>query len=308
MLFWLLLSSVLVFLCLVVSRLALRVVTVQGQSMAPTLLAGDRLLVCRCWPTRWLRRGHLVLIGPPEGGADASPWFIKRLVGLPGDTLVTSINEVPEHLRLSHLAWYDAQGHRAWEIPPGHIFVRGDNRDGSVDSTAWGPLPARQVQGIVMRRFARTHHQPTIPPVGLPIGLPAPHFRAKTLDGKAITLANYRGRCAVFLFILPSQFCQAALTEYLSLAPQAARAGVTLVLVSAAELEPTRRFVSAVAPALPTLVAPRRSNPFVKNYHIDIFPWFCLLDKQGKVQATGPTVQGRCWRELTAAWERQGRE
>lgn len=152
---WLALAScflILVFASIGLLRIALTVVTIQGQSMSPVLEESDRVLVWRFWPTRWLRHGHIVIVR--QWGDEGSPPFIKRIVGLPGDTLVTSIDDLPEHLRPSLLAAHDTQGRRVWHIPPGHLFVRGDNRRGSVDSLSWGPIPFQRVDGIVLRKLS----------------------------------------------------------------------------------------------------------------------------------------------------------
>lgn len=158
MLFWLIVTavSVLALACLLLCllRLSLRVVIVRGQSMEPTLTPEDRVLVCRFWPQRWLRRGQIVLVCPWGSPEEEYTRFIKRIVGMPGDTLVTSLDEVPEDIRASHAAFYDAQQRRTWQVPSGHIFVRGDNRQGSIDSTLWGATPMGRVYGIVLRKLA----------------------------------------------------------------------------------------------------------------------------------------------------------
>ena len=58
-------------------------------------------------------------------------------------------------LRANQQEQHDPQGLRTWHIPPKHVFVRGDNTRGSIDSLVWGPIPVRSIQGIVLRKLPR---------------------------------------------------------------------------------------------------------------------------------------------------------
>ena len=81
----------------VVLRRALAIVTVEGTSMVPTLHDGDRVLAWRLWPARWLRRGAIVVVkyeaeqeypaSPRRANRRTPSLYVKRLVGMPGDTL-----------------------------------------------------------------------------------------------------------------------------------------------------------------------------------------------------------------------------
>ena len=106
--------------------------------MVPTLRYGDRVLVWRLCPHRWLHRGHIVVVEHEADRARArwsSPQepalYVKRVVGLPGDIAQWSPDTVPA----------------------GHLFVCGDNRPGSRDSRHWGPLPLRSLRGIVLTKL-----------------------------------------------------------------------------------------------------------------------------------------------------------
>jgi len=144
-------------------RNLLVVVTVESTSMSPTLLDGDRVLVLRYWPATLLQKGNIVIIWPgritePDdrsGPFNVTP-FIKRVVALPGEKIVTRFDELDEFhkskpfLRSKH----DINGNREWHIPPGHFFVRGDNPIGSFDSLSWGPIPDRSLLGIVVMKLS----------------------------------------------------------------------------------------------------------------------------------------------------------
>lgn len=148
--------------CLVIAYLIRRmlvVVTVNSYSMSPALEDGDRVLVVRQWPRAWLRKGQIVIVWPwqlpPEG---PSPFgvegpFIKRIVGLAGDVLVTSLAELAEIQRPLEAAAHDSNGLRTWQIPSDHIFVRGDHPIGGFDSLAWGPVPTQYVLGVVVMKL-----------------------------------------------------------------------------------------------------------------------------------------------------------
>lgn len=151
--------------------------TISSGSMAPTLLRGDYLLVGktgpRSAPPRRFSLAVFVPPGPPRG------LFIKRIVGLPGDTLemrdkvlYLDGGKVDEPYTLHDdsldvfspaMNWErqylaepaDTAGYRptrdSWGplvVPPSSYFVLGDNRDESEDSRYFGLVPAVDVVGV----------------------------------------------------------------------------------------------------------------------------------------------------------------
>ncbi len=137
------------------------IIQIKGSSMTPSLAPGDRVLVLRCWPRHWLRRGQIVLVWPwLSAAAGPRAWnmlqiepFIKRIVGVPPDVLVTTLNEIDDYHQAQEQAAHDASGRRRWVVPPGHVFVRGDAHPGGFDSLVWGPIPAHTVLGVVLFRL-----------------------------------------------------------------------------------------------------------------------------------------------------------
>jgi signal peptidase I len=141
-------------------RYFLVVVTVENVSMSPTLEPGDRILMIRRWPAKWLRKGQIVLVYPwrtsstDPGLFEVIP-YIKRIIGLGGETITLTINQ---HVEIDHIHRHglDKQQHQVlWPIPERHIFVRGDNSTGSIDSLTWGPLPFQSVLAVMLKKLPR---------------------------------------------------------------------------------------------------------------------------------------------------------
>jgi signal peptidase I len=139
-------------------------------SMKPTLLIGDHILVSKfnygvklpmirstLIPIGTPRRGDIVVFIYPE---DRSKDFIKRLIGLPGDTIEIRDKKI----LLNGLPWSDAHGVNVDNlmipgsvqprdnfgpvtVPETSLFVMGDNRDESYDSRFWGFVPMKDVLG-----------------------------------------------------------------------------------------------------------------------------------------------------------------
>lgn len=156
---------------------------IPSSSMEPTLDVGDRVLVNKLsYTLRDPRRGELVVFTEQVEGADterslgerivtflssglgvARPGerdFIKRIIGLPGETIAMSDGIVtidgeplPEATTTEggYLSAEDPTEFGPVEIPEGHYFMMGDNRPNSSDSRfSLGPIPA---EGLVGRAF-----------------------------------------------------------------------------------------------------------------------------------------------------------
>jgi signal peptidase I len=116
-------------LFLAVNLLTARI-RVEGISMEPSLHEGQFVVVNRI-AYRWNEadRGDIIVFRFP---LNPSRRFIKRVIGLPGNTV--TIAATPR---------YDGE----WVIGPDELFVLGDNRNNSSDSQNWGPLPIEEVIG-----------------------------------------------------------------------------------------------------------------------------------------------------------------
>jgi signal peptidase I len=130
-------------------------VRVASASMLPTYAAGDVVLVSHRPPSLSdLDRGDLVTFRSPEDGHDA----LKRVIGLPGDSLVILDSELHVNGRPLSEPYVDHRlidGYysRTYRVPAGTVFVLGDNRGNSVDSRDYGPIPADALLGRAVFRL-----------------------------------------------------------------------------------------------------------------------------------------------------------
>ena len=140
---------------------------VPTESMKPTILVGDHFFLdkfafpanypdflLKILPNREIERGDIVAFKPPH---DPSVPFIKRVIGLPGETLEVRdkavyidgrrLEEPYQYFDLGEDRYAPKDSHGPLLIPPDHYFMMGDNRDNSHDSRYWGPVPSRNIIG-----------------------------------------------------------------------------------------------------------------------------------------------------------------
>ena len=132
--------AVVALVTLGVLRARLVRVTVHGDSMAPTLRNGERVLVRRTRPET-LNRGDLVVFRRPR--EPARSWMVKRVLAAPGDPLPRV--EIPN-------LWSS----RDTVVPADHLLVIGDNLAVSYDSRQFGFIHRGTVLGVVIRGAAST--------------------------------------------------------------------------------------------------------------------------------------------------------
>lgn len=132
---------------------------VEGASMDPTFETGDYLIVDEfTYRFKTPARGSILIFKYPN---DPGKSFIKRVIGLPGETIsifggqVTIINrEHPEGFVLDEpYVGLGKDDTLSYTLGASEYFVMGDNRLGSADSRIWGPVPQDNIIGRPIIRF-----------------------------------------------------------------------------------------------------------------------------------------------------------
>ena len=131
---------------------------VEGESMHPTFESGDYLIVDELsYHFHEPHRGDVIVFRYP---GDPSVFYVKRIVGLPGETVsitkghvtITKTNGTTLTLSEPYVVDEDATYSQSTNIGAGQLFVMGDNRPKSSDSRVWGLLPEKNIMG---RAFIR---------------------------------------------------------------------------------------------------------------------------------------------------------
>ena len=123
-------------------------ILVQSVSMQPTLYERDRVLVNKlAYKIGKPARKDVIVFNPPVTNIDEP--YIKRIIGLPGDVVrITNeqvyVNDLP--LQETYIA-APPNYVGSWNVPPGHVFVLGDNRNNSYDSHFWGVVALESILG-----------------------------------------------------------------------------------------------------------------------------------------------------------------
>lgn len=123
-------------------------IRIESISMQPTLYAGNFVIVNKiAYLFNSPGRGDIIVFKyPPDPNREP---YIKRIVGLPGDTVQVTggtvfVNGDPlNEPYISAPPNYEGE----WTIPEGSLFVLGDNRNSSSDSHSWGEVPLDNVIG-----------------------------------------------------------------------------------------------------------------------------------------------------------------
>jgi signal peptidase I len=168
---WVAVLIVALGVALVVRAYVVQTFYIPSASMEPTLMIGDRILVDKLsYHLHAVHRGDIVVFAKPplEPAAPGVKDLVKRVIGLPGETISSADGEV----------WIDGKPlAEPWlpkgtittgitgeipgcirvaggcKIPAGEYFVMGDNRGDSSDSRVFGPIPKSLIVGRVVFRI-----------------------------------------------------------------------------------------------------------------------------------------------------------
>lgn len=130
---------------------------VRGHSMTPTFETGDYLIIDEIsYRFRDPQRGEVVVFKYP---GIPSQKYIKRIIGLPGETVEIKDGKViisgillDESAYLPDVYYTDDKGFKIMTLAENEYFVLGDNRMASSDSRIWGALPRENIVGRVFLR------------------------------------------------------------------------------------------------------------------------------------------------------------
>ncbi|SPD74064.1 Signal peptidase I [uncultured Desulfobacterium sp.] len=163
-------AAIAIILALFIRTFIIQAFKIPSGSMIPTLLVGDHILVNKfvygvkipfinktIIPVSSPKREDVIVFIYP---VDKSKDFIKRVIGLPGETLEMIDTKIfidgkPYDDKYGVYSEPDEQrrlipgksNFGPLKVPDGHLFVMGDNRDNSHDSRFWGFVPLPSVKG-----------------------------------------------------------------------------------------------------------------------------------------------------------------
>ncbi|MGA8872248.1 MAG: signal peptidase I [Candidatus Acidiferrales bacterium] len=148
-------------LAIVVMIFLYQPVKVEGTSMNPLLSDQERIFINKfVYRFEPIERGDVVVFWYP---LDRSKSFIKRVVGLPGETI--EIRDGHLYINGDELAdqyvpagYIDSSNYGPRKIPPGDYFVMGDHRDSSNDSRVFGPVPRSFIYGKAVFAYWPVDH------------------------------------------------------------------------------------------------------------------------------------------------------
>jgi signal peptidase I len=176
--------AVAVGLALLIQAFIVKPYRIPSGSMLPTLAIGQRVLANRLIGHPSL--GDIVVFHPPAGAdpqqgavcgdgnqgaghpqpcdqptaAESKQTFIKRVVGMPGDTISISGGHVTRNGVAEKDSYIAACGPggtcsfpQSIKVPPGEYFMMGDNRGESDDSRFWGPVPDNWIIGVAFATY-----------------------------------------------------------------------------------------------------------------------------------------------------------
>ncbi|WP_379158605.1 signal peptidase I [Paenibacillus sp. sgz5001063] len=145
---WLVTAAVIFALMSLLNIFVFNVSTVIGQSMQPTLLEGEKLIISKISLVfASPRRGDVIVLHDPSTGPDRKEYLVKRVIGLPGDRIEVRNHKLYVNGKLTEEPYVDTEiqdpDFARITVDKGAYFVMGDNRHAgaSKDSRYFGAVP-----------------------------------------------------------------------------------------------------------------------------------------------------------------------
>ncbi len=153
---WVISIAIAIVLALFIRHFIVELYVVDGPSMEPTLWTNERLVVNKfIYDFTKPKRGQVIVFEYPK---DHSRNFVKRVIAIPGDTIQIKDDHVflnGKMLSEPYILNNTLGNYPLTKIPPGHIFVMGDNRNNSEDSrfSDVGFVPYNLIEGQAVLVF-----------------------------------------------------------------------------------------------------------------------------------------------------------
>lgn len=154
---WLAIAGGALLVAFLIKTFLLQAFYIPSLSMAPTLKVNDRVLVNKLsYDLNDVNRGDLVVFESPPNEGSQTKDLIKRVVGLPGETVESRSGQIYINGQVLEEPYLQADVTTGTmekvTVPPEHLWVMGDNRANSRDSRFFGAIPEDLVIG---RAFVR---------------------------------------------------------------------------------------------------------------------------------------------------------
>jgi signal peptidase I len=154
---WVLIFVFAFLLAMAVNKWVIYKISSPTPSMENTFLVGEKVVILRlAYLFQKPERGDIVVFANPEE-ADGDD-YIKRIIGLPGETVeghdgMVYIDGQP--LEENYLREYMEGSFGPYEIPEGHYWMMGDNRNESGDSRYWDDkyVPRKDIRGEALFKY-----------------------------------------------------------------------------------------------------------------------------------------------------------
>lgn len=148
---WLLQFLICLAFVFILTHYVIMLCYIPSQSMEPTLSPGDYIITTR-FNTGSIERYEIIIFPSPD---DEQKYYVKRVIGLPGETIEIKGNEVYADGVLLDDSFTDGStsGNETYEVPEGCYMVLGDNRDDSYDSRYWGYVDGDDIISKAVCKF-----------------------------------------------------------------------------------------------------------------------------------------------------------